>query len=540
MRLFISFLAITAVFFFSQEQSITWARGFGGGGFHGGGGFGGGGFRGGGGFSGGGFGGYGGGGFRPSVGGYGGGFNSGRFANYGSRFDQPSRFNDNTGFNQNFMNQARSFEQSRGDGFNRLNNGNFNRGDFNRLGGNGVISPRTDGHLDVGNMNFNQRPTRQGLDNFLGLPSDAGHHTVTNFHPYVQDFTGRNTVNRSIDSGSASGKVIHGPGGGIAAGGSYTGPRGNTISGGGAIGPDGGHAAGVKVDGKGGGKGGAGRIVGPGGASAAGGRIVGPNGGRAAGGVVHGRGGGTTAGGFIRGPNGGFAAGFVHVPPSTRYYHAVVIRGGFYGYGMYYPGWYAANPGVWYASTWPPGYAWTVSTWDAILAWLAWENMQALYYDYGNNVLYRDGNVYVNNKDVGTSEQYTQQASQLAATGADADATEQEKWMPLGVFALSQSGQTKSDSVVELAVNKQGIIRGNFTNEKTKKTQQVQGSVDKKTQRVAWTVGNDKNTIYDTGVYNLTKEEAPLLVHIGKDETQQWLMVRLDQKDKGKKPTVSE
>lgn len=547
MRILISFIAFTVFLFVSHEQSTSWARGFGGGGFHGGGGFGGGGFHGGGGFGGGGFhggyggGGFGGGGYNLGHSNFGGGFNRSSFSNYGSRFDTPSRFNDRTGFNSNFMNQVRSEGFNRND-LNRLNNGNFNRNNLNQFGGNiNRNGLRNDGRLNMGNMNFNQHPTRQGLDNFLGLPSDAGHHNVTNSHPYVQDFTGRNTVNRSIDSsGSASGKVIHGPRGGIAAGGSYTGPRGNTISGGGAIGPHGAHAAGVKVDGKGGGKGGAGRIVGPGGGSAAGGRIVGPNGGRAAGGIVHGPGGGTTAGGFIRGPNGGFAAGFIHVPPSTRYYHAVIIRGGFYGYGMYYPGWYAANPGVWYASTWPPGYAWTVTTWDAILAWLAWENMQALYYDYGNNVVYHDGNVYVNKRDVGTAEQYTQQASQLAATGAAADVSEQGKWMPLGVFALSQSGQTKSDAVVELAINKQGIIRGNYTDDKTKKTQQIEGSVDKKTQRAAWTVGDDKKTIYDTGVNNLTKDEAPLLIHIGKDETQQWLMVRLNQKDKGKKPAASQ
>lgn len=553
MRLFISFLSLMSCFFLSYEPSVSWARGFGGGGFHGGGGGGfrggggggfgggGGGYRGDGGFGGGygggrdlGGGGLGGGGFNPGSRGNsglgGGGFNGSRFTNYGSRFDVPSRFNDNTGFNNNFMNQAKSFEQSRGDNFNRLN----------QSGGNAIRGSRTDGSLNVGDMNFNQRPTRQNLNNFLGLPSDAGHHTVTNSHPYVQDFTGRNTVNRSIDSGSGSGSVTHGPNGGIAGKGTYTGPRGNTISGGGAVGPNGGRAAGGSIDGKNGGKATGGRVVGPNGASAAGGRAVGPNGGSAAGGVVHGRGGGTTAGGVIHGPNGGYAAGFAHVPPSTRYYHGAVIRGGFYGYGMYYPGWYAAHPGVWHVSTWPAGYAWRACTWGSMMAWLTLANAQPIYYDYGNNVVYQDNSVYVNNQDMGTAEQYTQQASQLAAAGASANVSDEKNWMPLGVFALSESGQTKSDSVVELAVNAQGIIRGNYTNTKTKKTQQVQGSVDKKSQRAAWTVGDDQKTVYDTGVYNLTKDEAPLLVHIGKDETQQWLMVRLDQKDKDKNAAASE
>lgn len=624
MRVLISLITITAFSFLSTDLSNVWARGFGGGGFRGGGG----GFHGGGGFSGGGarnfgggnFGGgnFGGGNFGGgrnfssgnsggrnfSGGNFGGGnfgggnlgggrnFNGGnlgggnsngsRFSNYGSRFDQPGRFNDKTGFDSNFMNSARSGDRLNGGSFNRPNGGNFNRNNLNQLGGGRGL--RNDGSLNMSNMNFNQRPTRQGLNNFLGLPSDAGHNAVTNSHPSVQDFTGRNTVNSSIANGSGSGNIYHGANGGIAGEGSYTGPRGNTISGGGAIGPNGGHAAGGTISGNNGGSatggrvvgpgggsaaggkvvgpdggsvaggrvtgpgGGSaaggrvvgpnggtaagGRVVGPGGGSAAGGRVVGPNGNSAAGGVVRGPGGGAVGGGVVHGPNGGYAAGFVHVPPSTRYYHGAMIRGGFYGWGMYSPGWYSAHPGVWYASTWPPGYAWRVCTWGAMVNWFAWSNMQPVYYDYGNNVVYQDNSVYVNNQDVGTAEEYTQQASQLAQAGASADVSQQEKWMPLGVFALSPSGGTKSNSVVELAVNKDGILRGNFTDTKTKKSQQIQGSVDKKTQRAAWTVGDDKNTVYDTGIYNLTKSEAPLLVHIGKKETQQWLMVRLDQKDK--------
>ena len=62
---------------------------------------------------------------------------------------------------------------------------------------------------------------------------------------------------------------------------------------------------------------------------------------------------------------------------------------------------------------------------------------------------------------------------------------------------------------IQLAVNKQGIIRGNYTDTVTNKTQLVHGSVDKKTQRVAFTVGDNTTTVVETGLYNLTKDEAP-------------------------------
>ena len=74
-----------------------------------------------------------------------------------------------------------------------------------------------------------------------------------------------------------------------------------------------------------------------------------------------------------------------------------------------------------------------------------------------------------------------------------------------------------------------GVIRGNYTDTVSGKTQLVQGSVDKKSQRVAFTVGDDATDIVETGLYNLTKDEAPVLVHFSKDKTEQWTLVRLKQ-----------
>ena len=56
----------------------------------------------------------------------------------------------------------------------------------------------------------------------------------------------------------------------------------------------------------------------------------------------------------------------------------------------------------------------------------------------------------------------------------------------------------------------------------------VYGSVDPKTQRAAWIVGDRKDTVYETGLGNLSKPETALLVHFGKDRTQQWTLIRMD------------
>ena len=161
-----------------------------------------------------------------------------------------------------------------------------------------------------------------------------------------------------------------------------------------------------------------------------------------------------------------------------------------------------------------------------------------MYYDYGNNVTYQDNSVYVNGETVGTGEQYYDQAASLASTGAAAEAPPDGDWLPLGVFALTKSDKTKSDVSLQLAVNKQGVIRGNSTDTVTNKNQVIQGSVDKQTQRVAFTVGDNTTNVVETGLYNLTKDEAPCLIHFGKDKTEQWLLVRMQKPDTAKLRTT--
>jgi hypothetical protein len=85
--------------------------------------------------------------------------------------------------------------------------------------------------------------------------------------------------------------------------------------------------------------------------------------------------------------------------------------------------------------------------------------------------------------------------------------------------------------VFQLAINKQGIIRGNFQDSADGKTETVQGSANLQTQRVAFTVGDKSSTVVETGLYNLTKDEAPVLVHFGADRTEQWMLVRLKNPD---------
>jgi hypothetical protein len=180
----------------------------------------------------------------------------------------------------------------------------------------------------------------------------------------------------------------------------------------------------------------------------------------------------------------------------------------------------------------PWGYWWNIPTWGAIGDYCG-DVGEPIYYDYGDggNVYWDDNNVYVNGQNVGTMADYAKSAADLAtvAPPADTAANDAAQWLPLGNFSVSTSEKdTDPTRVMQLAVNKEGIISGMLYNQTTDKSLPIQGKVDKQTQRVAFRIGNNDHVVCETGLYDLTKNEVPLLVHFGADKTEQYLLVRLD------------
>ena len=181
--------------------------------------------------------------------------------------------------------------------------------------------------------------------------------------------------------------------------------------------------------------------------------------------------------------------------------------------------------------------AWHAAAWPAVGLWCGWGDVAPVVYDYGNNVTYVDNEVYYGDQPTYTADQYYQQASTIAQSVPAPDPANTD-WMPLGVFSLVQGDQSDTNTMFQLAVNKSGAIAGNYNNVLTGTTAPVHGAVDKKTQRAAWTVGDNKTTVYDVGMSSLTQDEAPILIHIGSDKTQQWLLVRLKQPDQAAPATA--
>ncbi|MGI9519339.1 MAG: hypothetical protein ACR2NP_19970 [Pirellulaceae bacterium] len=216
------------------------------------------------------------------------------------------------------------------------------------------------------------------------------------------------------------------------------------------------------------------------------------------------------------GPRGG--PGFRHGP---------VVR------SFYTPGWYSTYPAAWY----PGAAAWTNSSdpwvppeWELMRKFMGMDDSEPKRYEYGQNVTYQGDSVFVDGKNAGTTEDYYGGVREQADTGAEAEKPGDE-WMALGVFLLTQEGESNDDSIVQLAVNQQGAIRGNVTSTVTSDNKTIHGLVNKDTQRVAFSIEGNTDMVAETSLDNLTRDEVTLLIHDGEERTEQRVLVRVDESD---------
>jgi hypothetical protein len=256
------------------------------------------------------------------------------------------------------------------------------------------------------------------------------------------------------------------------------------------------------------------------GAGRAGVKVAGPGGNTytkvAGGAAIRGPGGNTVAAG--RGAsfaNGQFVGG--------RSWAAV--NGNFTRWNCFTTGWFNRYLGAWWPGVWTgAATAWATATWAVAGDYCGCPGA-GVYHDYGENITYEGDTVYYGDEAVASADEYYDQADELAAAGQK---TQNEDWLPLGVFAVtSDPDQTKTDRLVQLAINKDGVIRGNLQDSLTDTVTPLIGAVDKKTQRVAIRIEGNETAVAETGLYNLTNDEVPILIHFGSDHRETRTLIRL-------------
>ncbi len=81
-------------------------------------------------------------------------------------------------------------------------------------------------------------------------------------------------------------------------------------------------------------------------------------------------------------------------------------------------------------------------------------------------------------------------------------------------------------AMVQLAVSKEGTVRGTYYDLVTDKEQTIQGAVDKNTQKVAFTAGDNGKVVFETGLANLTQDAGPVALYFENGATRPWTLSR--------------
>jgi hypothetical protein len=214
---------------------------------------------------------------------------------------------------------------------------------------------------------------------------------------------------------------------------------------------------------------------------------------------------------------------------------AVRNSGRVYARRAFGPNWYGRHPHLRAGRWWGWGFHrhpwrhwWRPAVWVGLTGWIRYAWTQPIYYDYGGNVYYEDNTVYIDGEEICSAPEYAEQIAAVADS-VPQDLPQDIEWMSLGVFALVEEEQQEPTMFVQLAVSQDGVIGGTYQNTDTDSAEPIQGVVDKASQRAVWTIGDNKDTVLETGIYNLTEDETAVLVHFGPEQTQQWLLVRLDE-----------
>jgi hypothetical protein len=204
------------------------------------------------------------------------------------------------------------------------------------------------------------------------------------------------------------------------------------------------------------------------------------------------------------------------------------------GHHPFSPGWYGNHNGAWgngvgYNNLWAP------ATYGGAAAWLGMSAANPYAYSYPQTAtVYTSDNGSSNgpanqiaDNAPTTMPNYVAQATQLAGIGA-ANTPKDANFMPLGVFSLAPENEKDAHAMVQLAVSKEGVVRGTYYDLEDDEALPVQGAVDKKTQRVAFTLGDDSKDVFETALSHLTDATGPLAIHSQDGKTTRWTLARFD------------
>jgi hypothetical protein len=154
---------------------------------------------------------------------------------------------------------------------------------------------------------------------------------------------------------------------------------------------------------------------------------------------------------------------------------------------------------------------WEVATAIGVLGWLGWQSARPY-----NNTVYIYDPVPV--QTVIVNGQPTIQVDPI--NPAD--------WMTLGSYTLMTGSGDPGTRILQLSIDKQGNIRGNYYDMITNGTNNVIGLIDKNTQQARWTLDTNRQLTFVATLDQLTQPQGVVNVKLPGGQVQQWQLVRME------------
>ncbi|MBF0441933.1 MAG: hypothetical protein HQK54_08525 [Oligoflexales bacterium] len=179
----------------------------------------------------------------------------------------------------------------------------------------------------------------------------------------------------------------------------------------------------------------------------------------------------------------------------------------------------------WRYNRWPfwAGFA----TGSTLASWLSWPP----YNGYGTSqpIVYypveaAPTNVYETN---------VTQVTQTVSQGQNTTVPNDVEWLNIGAFGLIPISQTTINFAVQLAVTKDGSLRGLYWDLGNDSAKEVVGFIDKDTMRIAWQEKDAPDSLYfETNVDQLTQQESLVNVYDPKNKTLvSWQVIQIEESD---------
>jgi hypothetical protein len=157
--------------------------------------------------------------------------------------------------------------------------------------------------------------------------------------------------------------------------------------------------------------------------------------------------------------------------------------------------WYKDHPKAWKYDN-NKANIWVAASLPGVYSWLNWGNVPQQYQGNYGNVQQFDTSAYGN-------------------------------WYPLGVFSLMSGPGDSGTRIVQLAVDRNGQIAGNYYDMITNSSYNVSGNVRRQSQRAEWSLNKNQFVRFRAPIYQLLQPYGTMTVQLQGGQ-QQWQFVRLE------------